>query len=132
MRWESGRPAWLGYLALLKALMVHTIVSTPSVLSRTWSEDERAIPKAAAFAVAGALVVAIPLMLIPAVQVLDSQDTRVSASLSRCWRAAGARDYTPRGIAPGDSAGLRATRTERAAGARVTMGCRVPRPRPSW
>ena len=61
MRWESGRPTWPGYLALAKALMVHSVVSTPAVLSRTWSDDERAIPKAAAFAIAAASVAALPL-----------------------------------------------------------------------
>jgi Lipopolysaccharide export system permease LptF/LptG len=58
MRWESGRPLWPGYIALAKALMVHSIVSTPAVLSRTWSDDDHAIPKVAGFAVAGALLLA--------------------------------------------------------------------------
>ena len=56
MRWESGRPTLPGYFALAKALMVHSILSTPAVLSRTWSDDDRAIPKVAAFALAGGVV----------------------------------------------------------------------------
>src|SRR5258707_1097221 len=55
IRWESGRPFWLGCLSLAKALVIHAIASTPGVLSHTWSDDERAIPKAAAFATAAAL-----------------------------------------------------------------------------
>jgi lipopolysaccharide export LptBFGC system permease protein LptF len=65
MRWESGRPSWAGCAALAKALLVHSIVSTPAVLSRTWSEDDRAIPKAAVIAIAGALIAALPLIALP-------------------------------------------------------------------
>jgi hypothetical protein len=68
MRWESGRPSWAGCLALAKALVVHSIVSTPAVLSRTWSEDERAIPKAAILAIAGAFIAALPLIAPPLLQ----------------------------------------------------------------
>jgi hypothetical protein len=65
MRWESGRPSWTGCLALAKALLVHSIVSTPAVLSRTWSDDERAIPKAAGLAITVALIAALPLIAPP-------------------------------------------------------------------
>jgi lipopolysaccharide export LptBFGC system permease protein LptF len=62
MRWESGKPVWAGYLALAKALVVHAVSSTPAVLSRTWSDDERAIPKAAAFVITVAFLAALPLV----------------------------------------------------------------------
>ena len=65
MRWESGRPSWTGCLALAKALLVHSIVSTPAVLARTWSDDERAIPKAAGLAITVALIAALPLIAPP-------------------------------------------------------------------
>jgi lipopolysaccharide export LptBFGC system permease protein LptF len=65
MRWESGRPSWAGCLALAKALLVHSIVSTPAVLARTWSEDDRAIPKAAGLALSGAFIAALPLIALP-------------------------------------------------------------------
>ena len=62
MRWESGRPSWPGCLALAKALIVHSIVSVPAVLSRTWTDDERAIPKAVAFLIGGAVVASLALI----------------------------------------------------------------------
>ena len=65
IRWESGRPFWLGCLSLAKALLIHAIASTPGELSHAWSDDERAIPKAAAFVTAAALFAAVPLMAPP-------------------------------------------------------------------
>lgn len=65
MRWESGSVLWKGYVALAKALAVHAIVSTPAVLSRTWSDDDRAMPKAAGLMLAGACVAAVPLIAVP-------------------------------------------------------------------
>jgi hypothetical protein len=65
MRWESGTAIWKGYFALAKALAVHSIVSTPAVLSRAWSDDDRAIPKAAALAITVALIGALPLIAPP-------------------------------------------------------------------
>ncbi len=65
VRWESGRPSWLGYLALTKALGLHAIVSTPSILSRIWSDDGGAIAKSAAFVAGAAIVAAAPLIAPP-------------------------------------------------------------------
>jgi hypothetical protein len=61
VRWERGS-AWLACLVLARALALHTVISIPAVLNRAWSDDERAIPKAAAFAVTGAIVGAMPLV----------------------------------------------------------------------
>jgi lipopolysaccharide export LptBFGC system permease protein LptF len=65
MRWEAGRPAWLGYLALLKALTVHAVMSTPGAVGRVYSDDGHAIPKVAVFSIAGAIVAAVPLGVLP-------------------------------------------------------------------
>lgn len=65
VRWESGRPAWAGYVALARALIVHSVLSTPTVLSRTWSDDQRAIPKAAGLAITCAFIAALPLVALP-------------------------------------------------------------------
>ena len=32
MRWERDRPSWLGYVALVKALAVHAVISIPDAL----------------------------------------------------------------------------------------------------
>jgi hypothetical protein len=58
IRWERGRPGWIGYLTLLKALTVHTVTSAPTAVGRVYADDDHAVPKAAAYAVAGAIVVA--------------------------------------------------------------------------
>jgi hypothetical protein len=65
VRWESGRPTWNGYVALAKALLVHSIVSIPAVLSRTWADDGRAIPKAVALLIGGAFVASLALIAPP-------------------------------------------------------------------
>jgi len=67
VRFERGRPAWIGYAALSRALAVHAIVSSPARARRLWNEDERAMPKAAlacaAAAVIGTLVLIAPVMM---------------------------------------------------------------------
>ena len=75
IRWESGRPFWLGCLSLAKALLIHAIASTPGMLSHAWSDDERAIPKAAAFVTAGALCAAVPLMAPPLINAISREWT---------------------------------------------------------
>lgn len=56
VRWESGRLTVRSHLILAKALLVHTALSTPGVLSRAWSDDDRAIPKVVGFALMGAAI----------------------------------------------------------------------------
>jgi hypothetical protein len=46
MRVEAGRPAWLGYLALVRALAMHGVTSFPEACSRLYHDDERAVPRA--------------------------------------------------------------------------------------
>jgi hypothetical protein len=65
MRWERGRPAWLGCLALLKALTVHAVISIPGVAGRVYADDDHALPRAAAFAMAAAVVAAALLVAEP-------------------------------------------------------------------
>jgi len=65
VRFEDGRPTWRGCLALARALALHAVVSLPDSLSRLWSDDEHALPRAA---VAGAITVVLlttPLVWIP-------------------------------------------------------------------
>jgi lipopolysaccharide export system permease LptF/LptG-like protein len=75
MRWESGRPTWRGCLSLARALSMHAITSTPNALVHTWSDDERAIPKAAAIVTAVALCAAVPLMAPPLLNVVSRGQT---------------------------------------------------------
>jgi hypothetical protein len=75
IRWESSRPPWLGYLTLARALTVHAVLSIPSVLSRTWSDDGGAIPKSAAYAAAGAILAA-ALLIAPIAVPLPNVDVR--------------------------------------------------------
>jgi hypothetical protein len=63
--WERGRPAWLGYVALIRALSVHAITSSPRALGRMWTDDDRAIPRAAWLAIVAACLLAIPLIALP-------------------------------------------------------------------
>jgi hypothetical protein len=70
MRWESTRAAWLGYLSLAKALLVHAVISLPAIARRTWFDDDRAIPRIALVVVAAALVTATPFVALPLTQSL--------------------------------------------------------------
>jgi hypothetical protein len=62
MAWERGRPPWLGYLALARALALHGLFALPRVAARVWSDDGHAIPKAAVLAFAIALTAGIALV----------------------------------------------------------------------
>jgi hypothetical protein len=65
MRVETGRPAWLGYLALVRALAVHGVVSMPSRARHVWRDDEHAIPRLMILSLTAAFVTALPLVLMP-------------------------------------------------------------------
>ena len=66
MRFERGRPAWRGYLALARALAVHAVTSAPSYARRVWHDDGHALPRVIALSLASAVIVALPFVLIPA------------------------------------------------------------------
>ena len=55
MRWERGRPPWLGYAALARALALHVVTSAPRAVGRIYSDDGHAIPRAAAWSAAVAI-----------------------------------------------------------------------------
>ncbi len=65
MRVESNRPAWLGYLALVRALAAHGVMSLPDRASRVWRDDDRAMPRLAALSLTAAFVTALPFVLMP-------------------------------------------------------------------
>lgn len=66
MRVESGRPAWLGYLALVRALTLHGITSVPGAVADVWTADQRALPRGIAVCALATLVLAAPLIAVPA------------------------------------------------------------------
>ena len=61
MAWERQRPAWLGYLALTRALALHAVVSIPGTIVRFCADDGYTMPKAGGIA---ALVSALGAMLL--------------------------------------------------------------------
>ena len=63
MRVEGHR--WYGYVALLRALTFHAVTSIPGTLARVYWDDDRAVPRAAMFSVACALVAALPFVAPP-------------------------------------------------------------------
>jgi hypothetical protein len=65
MRWERG-PRWMGYLALGRALMLHAALSFPGTVSRLWTDDERALPRAVLACTVTAVLFMTPLIAIPA------------------------------------------------------------------
>lgn len=69
MRFENGRPVWRGYLTLARALTVHAALSLPGAVSRLWTDDDRAIPRAVSMCVVTALLIAVPLVAPPALNV---------------------------------------------------------------
>jgi lipopolysaccharide export LptBFGC system permease protein LptF len=69
MRWEDGRATVLGCASLAKALAVHAITSVPGWGAALWADDDYAMPKAAAFVIATALIAAVPLLAPPLVGV---------------------------------------------------------------
>jgi hypothetical protein len=64
--WERGRPAWLAYVALARALALHAVVSTPGTIAGFCADDRFAMPKAAGIAatvaVLGAMLLIAPFM----------------------------------------------------------------------
>jgi hypothetical protein len=66
MHHESDRRAWLGYLALGRALALHATVSVPGAVARTWNDDGRALPRALWTCALVTLALAVPLVAIPA------------------------------------------------------------------
>src|SRR5262249_6129020 len=69
LRFENGRPVWRGYLTLARALTVHAALSLPGAVSRLWTDDDRAIPRAVSMCVVTALLIAAPLVAPPALNV---------------------------------------------------------------
>jgi len=63
---ESRRPAWLGYLALARALALHAVVSAPGAAARLYHDDDRAVPRALALGALATLLLTVPLVAIPA------------------------------------------------------------------
>jgi hypothetical protein len=65
MRVEGGRPVWLGYLALARALTVHAIASAPDRARRIWTEDDGAVPRTVLACIVTTVIVAAPLIMLP-------------------------------------------------------------------
>lgn len=65
MRFESGRPAWRGYLSLARALALQAGMSIPDAARRLWADDGYAIPRAAALTARVAMATALVLVLPP-------------------------------------------------------------------
>lgn len=59
VRWEHGRPAWRGYWALVTALTVHGVTSTPGAIRRVYSDDGHAMPRVGAYTIGGAVALAV-------------------------------------------------------------------------
>ena len=62
---ERGRPAWLGYVALVRALALHALQSAPSGLVRAWNDDGPAVTRAVAVSAVTALLLTAPLVGFP-------------------------------------------------------------------
>src|SRR5215471_5549611 len=65
MRWEDGRATFRGCVSLAKALVVHGITSVPGWCAAVWMDDAYAMPKAAGFVMAIALLASVPLLAPP-------------------------------------------------------------------
>jgi hypothetical protein len=65
MRWESGRPRWLRYVDLVRALAFQFIASIPVALVRVYADDGHAIPKVVGWSAAIALLFATLLSIPP-------------------------------------------------------------------
>ena len=88
MRFERGRPTWRGYLALARALSLHAITSIPGAVSRVYSDDRRAIPRAATYALLAALVAALALVALPVVTMMrrvSTQPVSIQAVSFEAW-----------------------------------------------
>jgi hypothetical protein len=62
IRFEDGRPTWRGYLALARALTAHAWTSLPGAVSRVWTDDDHALPRAVVACAVTSLVLATPLV----------------------------------------------------------------------
>jgi hypothetical protein len=65
IRWERGRPAIMGYVSLVKALAVHALTSAPETARRVYADDDHAVPRTAAHAIATAIIAAALLVAVP-------------------------------------------------------------------
>lgn len=80
-RWERDRPSWLGYVALVRALAAHAILSTPDALGRACRDDAHAVPRLAALVLLVAGMSAIPLIALPLSSTLTNIPTPAVAGL---------------------------------------------------
>jgi hypothetical protein len=65
MRAEHGRATLGGCYALARALALHTMTTVPARANALWSDDDHAMPRAAGFVTATALLAAVPLLAPP-------------------------------------------------------------------
>jgi hypothetical protein len=65
MRFERSRPSWRGYVTLTRALVAHSIVSTPGMLVRGWSDDQQGLPRAVAACLIVTAILVAPLVAMP-------------------------------------------------------------------
>jgi hypothetical protein len=68
VRFEDGHLTWRGGLALARALTTHALLSLPGAVSRLWTDDDRALPRAAAAGTVTTLLLAAPLVAFPVVE----------------------------------------------------------------
>lgn len=68
MRFEDGRPSWRGCVALVRALALHRLVSLPGSLSRLWTDDEHALPRAAVAGLVTTVILGALLILPPVLE----------------------------------------------------------------
>jgi hypothetical protein len=61
VRWE-GRAAWRAALTVMRALIVHAIVSLPGAVMRASRDDDFAVPRIAVWTLAASLLLAAPLV----------------------------------------------------------------------
>jgi lipopolysaccharide export LptBFGC system permease protein LptF len=69
VRFENGRLTWRGCLALARALTIHVVASLPGALSRLWSDDEHALPRAVVAGTVTTLMLGALLILPPVVEI---------------------------------------------------------------
>jgi hypothetical protein len=61
VRWERGS-SWLACVVLIRALVLHAVVSLPETVNRAWHEDGFAMPRIALLSAAASLVFAVPVV----------------------------------------------------------------------
>jgi lipopolysaccharide export LptBFGC system permease protein LptF len=81
-RFEDGRLTRRGYLALVRALTLHAVVSLPGRAVRVYAEDAHAIPRLAALSVVAALLTTVPLVARPLMEIATDH-----SPVSRGWLA---------------------------------------------